>query len=124
MKILKRVPAVILIVLILAAGAFWVSCRLINGRSLMAGVVDLVLTLQHRSDKFRDPEVCAAYLAEKAEANREPVVIEKAKFGISLREERLEPLRPPEPPVRTCGTSRACPRAYWARKRTLRSYRT
>ena len=93
MKILKRVPAVILIVLILAAGAFWVSCRLINGRSLMAGVVDLVLTLQHRSDKFRDPEVCAAYLAEKAEANREPVEIEKAKFGVSLREERLEPLQ-------------------------------
>ena len=93
MKTLRRCLAAVLAILVLAAGAFWFYCRMINGRSFMAGVVDLVLTLQHRSDKFSDPEVCELYIAEKAEDNREPVEEEKTKFGISLREERLEPLQ-------------------------------
>ncbi len=75
----------VLAVLILAAGGFWFYCRVINQRSFMAGFVDLVLTVQHRSDKFTYLDECEAYIAEKAETNKEPVVIEKAKFGISVR---------------------------------------
>ena len=65
----------------------------INHRSFMAGFTDLFLTVQHRSDKFTYPDSCEAYIAEKAEINKEPVVIGKARFGIGLREERLEPLQ-------------------------------
>ncbi len=59
----------------------------------MAGFVDLFLTIQHRSDKFTYTDICEEYIAEMAEANKEPVVIEKAKFGISVREERLDSLQ-------------------------------
>ena len=59
----------------------------------MAGFTDLFLTVQHRSDKFTYLDSCEAYIAEKAETNKEPVVIEKAKFGISIREERLDALQ-------------------------------
>ena len=43
------------------------NCRLINHRSFMAGVVDLVLTLQHRSDKFTYLDECEAYIEAAAE---------------------------------------------------------
>lgn len=79
--------------LLLAAGGFWFYCRMMNHRSFMAGFTDLFLTVQHRGDKFTYLDSCEAYIAEKAESNKEPVVIKKAKFGISLREERLEPLQ-------------------------------
>ena len=59
----------------------------------MAGLTDLVLTVQHRSDKFTYLDVCDAYIAEKAESNKEAVVIENAKFGISIREEKLGALQ-------------------------------
>lgn len=59
----------------------------------MAGVTDLALILEHRSDKFTFLDACNDYIAEKTETNKEPVVIEKADFGISLREERLDALQ-------------------------------
>ena len=93
MKVLKRCLAVILAVILLAAGGFWFYCRVINHRSFMAGFTDLFLIVQHRSDKFTNLDDCEAYIAEKAESNKEPVVIEKAKFGISVREERLDALQ-------------------------------
>ena len=93
MKTIKKVLVICLAVLLLAAGGFWFYCRVMNHRSFMAGFTDLFLTVQHRSDKFTYLDSCEAYIAEKAETNKEPVVIEKAKFGISLREERLEPLQ-------------------------------
>lgn len=93
MKILRKVLAICLAVLLLAAGGFWFTCRVVNHRSFMAGFTDLFLTVQHRSDKFTYLDSCEAYIAEKADANKEPVSIEKAKYGISLREERLEPLQ-------------------------------
>ena len=93
MKVVRIILAVILAVILLAAAAFWFYCRVINHRSFMAGFTDLFLTVQHRSDKFTDLDVCEAYISEKAESNREPVVIKKAKYGISVREEKLEPLQ-------------------------------
>ena len=93
MKIFRNILLIILAAVILTAGCFWFWCRVINQRSFMAGFTDLFLILQHRSDKFRDLSVCEAYIEEKAEANREPVEIKKAKFGVSLREERLESLQ-------------------------------
>ena len=93
MKVLKRVLLIILAVLLLTVGGFWFYCRVINQRSFMAGVTDLVLILEHRSDKFTYVDACEAYIAEKAETNKEPVVIKNAKFGISLREERLGALQ-------------------------------
>ena len=92
-KTLRKILAIILALLLFAAGVFWFYCRLVKHRSFMAGFTDLVLTVQHRSDKFTDLEVCEAYIAEKAEFNKEPVVIEKAKFGVSVREESLESLQ-------------------------------
>ena len=93
MKTVFRILCVILAVIILAAGGFWFYCRVINRRSFMAGFTDLFLIVQHRSDKFTSVEKAEAYIAEKAESNKEPVVIEKAKFGVSLREERLDALQ-------------------------------
>ena len=93
MKILLKCIAVLLAVIIVAAGGFWFYCRVINHRSFMAGFTDLFLIVQHRSDKFRDLDACEAYIEEKAVTNSEPVVIEKPKFGVSLREERLESLQ-------------------------------
>ena len=83
----------ILLIILLAVGGFWFYCRVINHRSFMAGVTDLVLTLQHRSDKFLYLDDCEKYIASKVETNKEPVVIEKAKYGVSLREERLGALQ-------------------------------
>ena len=93
MKTVYRILCVILAVIILAAGSFWFYCRVINRRSFMAGFTDLFLIVQHRSDKFTSVEDAEVYIAEKAESNKEPVVIEKAKFGVSLREERLDALQ-------------------------------
>ena len=93
MKIVIRILVIILVVLLLAVAGFWFYCRVINHRSFMAGLTDLVLILQHRSDKFTYVDACNAYIAEKAVTNKEPVVIKKAKFGISLREERLGALQ-------------------------------
>ncbi len=93
MKLFGKIVIWLLIVPMLAAGCFWFYCRIINHRSFMAGFTDLVLILQHRKDKFTDLDACEAYLSEKAEANRNPVVIDKAKFGISLREERQDALQ-------------------------------
>ena len=87
-----RRPALILLIilltLLLVFAGFWFYCRVINKRSFMAGVTDLVLRISHRSDKFLYLDDCEEYIADKAETNKEPVVIEKARFGISLREER------------------------------------
>jgi acetyl esterase/lipase len=93
MKTVFRILCVILAVIILAAGGFWFYCRVINHRSFMAGFTDLFLIVQHRSDKFTSVEEAEAYIAEKAESNKEPVIIEKARFGVSLREERLDALQ-------------------------------
>ena len=89
----RTVLLIVLAVLVLAAGGFWFCCRVINQRSFMAGFVDLFLTVQHRSDKFTYLDECEAVLAEKAETNKEPVVIEKAKFGIGVREDASGPLQ-------------------------------
>lgn len=93
MKTVFRILCIILAVIVLAAGGFWFYCRVINHRSFMAGFTDLFLIVQHRSDKFTSVEDAEVYIAEKAESNKEPVVIEKAKFGVSLREERLDALQ-------------------------------
>ena len=93
MRVLKKMAVILFALLLLAAAGFWFTCRVINHRSFMAGFTDLFLTVQHRSDKFTYLESCEAYISEKAESNKEPVVIKKAKFGISLREERLESLQ-------------------------------
>lgn len=92
-KRIKNSLLIILAALLLAVGGFWFSCRVINQRSFMAGLTDLVLTVQHRSDKFTYLDACESYIAEKAESNKEPVVIEKAKFGISIREEKMGALQ-------------------------------
>lgn len=93
MKVFRKVLAICLVILLLAAGGFWFYCRVIYHRSFMAGFTDLFLTVQHRSDKFTYLDACEAYISEKAETNKEPVSLEKAKFGISLREERLDALQ-------------------------------
>ena len=93
MKALRKILAILLAVILLAIGGFWFYCRVINHRSFMAGFTDLFLIAQHRSDKFTHLDVCEAYITEKTEANQEPVVIESAKFGISIREERLDALQ-------------------------------
>ena len=92
-KIVIRILAIILAVVLLTLAGFWFYCRVINRRSFMAGVVDLSLTLEHRKDKFEYLDVCNDYIAEKAETNKEPVVIDNAKYGINLREERLDSLQ-------------------------------
>ncbi len=88
MKLLLKVIAAFLITLIIAAACFWVWCRLVNGRSFMAGFTDLFLTIQHRSDKFTYPEAADAYIESMRETNSLPVEISRAKFGVSLREIR------------------------------------
>ena len=88
-----RILLILLAVLVLAAGCFWFYCRVVNRRSFMAGFVDLFLTVQHRSDKFTYLDACEAVIAEKAETNKEPVVIEKAKFGIGVRADATGPLQ-------------------------------
>ena len=93
MKVLIRILVFFLVVLLLAVAGFWFYCRVINHRSFMAGLTDLVLILQHRSDKFTYVDACNAYIEQAAVTNKEPVVIKKAKFGISLREERLGALQ-------------------------------
>ncbi len=90
MKILKKCFIAIMALIVLAAAGFWCYCRIINQRSFMAGLTDLVLIVQHRSDKFTNIDVADAYIAEKAETNKEPIVIEKAKFGVSIREDRQD----------------------------------
>ena len=93
MKTLGKILAILLAIILLIVGGFWFTCRVVNHRSFMAGFVDLVLTMQHRSDKFTTVEAAEEYIAEKAATNREPVGIDKAKFGVSLREERLDALQ-------------------------------
>ena len=93
MKILKKIVSLLLVLLVLAVGGFWVYCSFIGQYSFMAGVTDLVLILQRRSDKFTYTDKAEEYIREKAETNREPVVIEKTRFGVSLREEREEALQ-------------------------------
>lgn len=88
-----KIVGCILAVLLIVAGFFWFYCRVINHRSFMAGLTDLVLTVQHRSDKFTDLDVCEAFIEEKAVENLEPISIDSAKFGISIREERALPLQ-------------------------------
>ena len=87
MKIIRKIIAALLLLILLIFGGFWFYCRAVQHRSFMAGVTDTVLRLQHRSEKFTDLDICEAYISEKAETNKEPVVIDKAKFGVSLREE-------------------------------------
>lgn len=93
MKILKRIIALMAVLLLLTAAGFWFYCRVLNHRSFMAGFTDLFLIVQHRRDKFTYLDACEAYIAEKAESNRNPVDIEKAKFGVTIREERMDPLQ-------------------------------
>ena len=90
MKILIKIICILLALALLAAGALWFYCRVINHRSFMAGVVDLVLKLQKRNQKFLFSDEADKYIEQKAEENKEPVVIDKAKFGISLREEKYD----------------------------------
>ncbi len=92
-KVVKRILIIVLVVILVVVGGFWFYCRVINRRSFMAGVVDLSLTLEHRKDKFEYLDACNDYIAEKAETNKEPVVIDNAKYGINLREERLDSLQ-------------------------------
>ncbi|MBP0969064.1 MAG: alpha/beta hydrolase [Oscillospiraceae bacterium] len=93
MRLIIKIVAVLLAAILLAAGGFWFWCRAVNHRSFMAGFVDLFLVLQHRSDKFTYSDAADKYIESKADANREYVVIDSAKFGISLREERYEGLQ-------------------------------
>lgn len=93
MKTFSKTAVCILAVIILAAAGFWFWCNVINGRSFMAGLTDLVLTLQHRSDKFTYVDAAEAYIAEKAVSNLEPVVIDSAKFGVSVREESSDAMQ-------------------------------
>ena len=93
MRAFRKALVILLAIILLVTAGFWFYCRVINQRSFMAGFTDLFLTVQHRSDKFTYLDSCEAYIAEKAESNKQPVVIEKAKFGISLREERLDSLQ-------------------------------
>ena len=93
MKTILRVTGAILALLIIIAVTFWFGCRFIEQRSFMAGFVDVVLKLQNRNEKFLYTEAADAYIAEKAEINKEPVLIKKAKFGMSLREEKHEALQ-------------------------------
>ena len=93
MKLIRKLLVLVLTVVLLAVGSFWFWCGVINHRSLMAGVVDLVLVLQHRSDKFTTVEAAEAYIDQAAETNKQPVEIGEAKFGVSLREEKHEALQ-------------------------------
>ena len=93
MKILIKIICILLALVLLAAACFWFYCRVMNRRSFMAGFVDLVLKLQGRNAKFLYSDEAEEYVKSRAEENKEPVVIEKAKFGISLREEKYGPLQ-------------------------------
>ena len=93
MQRFRKILVIVLALILLVVGGFWFNCRVVHHRSFMAGFTDLFLLVQHRSDKFTYLDACEAYIAEKAETNKEPVVIGKAKFGISLREERLDALQ-------------------------------
>ena len=93
MKLLIKILACILAVVLLAAGIFWFNCRIINHRSFMAGLTDAVLLLQHRSDKFTYLDDCEEYIEEKAVSNLEPVVIDSAKFDISVRENSTDQMQ-------------------------------
>ncbi|MBQ6153307.1 MAG: alpha/beta hydrolase [Ruminococcus sp.] len=92
-KIVIRILVAFLAVVLLVVGGFEFYCRVINRRSFMAGVVDLSLALEHRKDKFEYLDACNEYIEEKAKTNKEPVVIDNAKYGISLREERHDSLQ-------------------------------
>ena len=69
-SILLKALLVILAVILVAAAGFWFKCRVMDGRSFMAGFVDLFLTLQHRSDKFRYIDSCEAFIKEIRESGR------------------------------------------------------
>lgn len=88
MKKFGKITAGILAVLLLITGGFWFSCRVLNHRSFMAGVVDAVLLATHRSDKFTYVDVCEEFLEEKSELNKANVELPKEKFGIAIREEQ------------------------------------
>ena len=75
MKFIRKLILIILAVIILAAGGLWAYCRLIQQRSFMAGFTDLFLIVQHRSDKFTYLDECEAYIAEKAETNKDSLRI-------------------------------------------------
>ena len=60
-KLVKKLIALILSVLLFALVGFWVYCNLAEHRSLMSGVTDLVLRIQHRSDKFTYLDACEAF---------------------------------------------------------------
>ena len=62
-KIVIRILAIFLAVVLLTLAGFWFYCRVINRRSFMAGVVDLSLSLEHRKDKFEYLDVCNDYIA-------------------------------------------------------------
>ena len=89
MKTFFKILAAFLALLLIIAAVFWFCCRVIERRSFMAGFVDTVLRLQNRNEKFLYADAADEYVASKAESNKEPVVINKAKFGVSLREEKL-----------------------------------
>ena len=93
MKFLIKTVAVLLAAVLLAAAGFWFWCRVIRHRSFMAGFVDLFLVLQHRGDKFTYAGEADRYIESKAEENAQPVVIEKAKFGMALREETYDAMQ-------------------------------
>lgn len=87
MKTFLKIVCVFLALILTVAAVFWFCCRVIEHRSFMAGFVDTFLRIQHRNEKFLSAEAADAYIAQKAVSNADPVVIDKAKFGVSLREE-------------------------------------
>lgn len=93
MKKLIRVICIVLVVVIIIAGSFWAYNRIVYQRSFMAGLVDVVLVVTHRSDKFNDVEVCEEFMAEKAVENQAPFEMSDNKFGISVREETFGALQ-------------------------------
>ena len=88
MKTFLKILSIFLSLVLVFAGCFWFYCRCLRHRSFMAGFVDLVLKIQHRSDKFTSKEAAEEYIASKEEENKKDVVIDKARFGISVREEK------------------------------------
>ena len=93
MKLFWKCILLALAIFVLVIVGFLLFRSVVDQRSFMAELTDVVLIVQRRSDKFKYLDVCEAYIEGKAEANALPVEIKTAKFGVSLREERDGPLQ-------------------------------
>ena len=93
MKLFRRCVLSVLALFVGIVCGYLLISGLVDHRSPMAEFTDLVLILQRRSDKFTYVDAAEAYIAEKAEENKAPVEIKKAKFGVTVREEREEALQ-------------------------------